>query len=82
MKERPPLLLALEVDEILRIEKSGSVGSIIRTPVWLTTCVTSGNEAMTRPSFVSEVYARCGTSLGGNVSTHPDRTFIEVRQEF
>ena len=36
-------------------------------PVWLTTCVTSGNEAMTRRALLVKSMLAVGPSLGGRV---------------
>jgi len=79
VKDGAPLFFSLQVDKVLRVEESGGVVAVVGTPVWLTTSVTSGNDAITKRACGEAILA-VGPSLGGSVLA-PDRAFIQVRQE-
>ena len=67
VEHRPPLVLGLEIDEIFGVEEAGGVGPSSGRPTWLTTCVTSGNEAKMTRAWLMTRLPSVGPVLGASV---------------
>ena len=78
MKDRPPIFLALQVDEVFGIKKASRIGPIIGTPGLTDHLCYFGKRSHHAASLVREVDARSGTFAGGQCSAHPNGTLIEV----
>ena len=83
VKDRTPLLLGQEIDKEFRIEKARCIGSVIRATN-LVDDLWDLRETKHRISTGSLRNTRtfCRPSAGSQSPTNPDRTFIQVRQEF
>src|SRR5262249_50444163 len=82
VEQRPPLLLRLQVHEVLRIEEAGDVGSV----VWASDLAHAARhlwkrrEDESRLTHEAHAFGRPGARRKS--PAHPDRAFVEMGQEF
>src|SRR5262245_62889314 len=82
MKCRTPLFLGLETDEILRIEETSRVGTVIGAAGLTCTGRCLRKRTKQNPRAVHQPDTFAWTRAWSECPAHPDRTFIQMRQEF
>ena len=81
MEDGTPLLLRLQIDEVLGVEEAGSVGAVVG-PAGLADHLRHFRKRRHDDArLVGEVDAGGGPFAGRQSSANPDRAFVEVRQK-
>ena len=82
VKAGPPLLLGLQIGEVLGIEEAGGIGSVVRTPGLAGALGHFGKRTKDESRLIHEPDAFGGSGAGSQRAAHPQRAFIQMRQEF
>ncbi len=81
VKDGTPLVLGLEVDEVLGIEEAGGVGAVVRAANLADDLGDLWEARQHDSGLVGDGEALGGAGAGGQGTAHPDGAFIEVGQE-
>src|ERR1019366_6946307 len=81
MEHRPPLLLRLEVHEILGVAESAGVGTVVGAPHFRHDFGDLGKGRENQSALVREAGALSEIGAVGQGAAGPDGAFVEVRQE-
>ena len=82
MKDGPPLFLGLQVHEVFGVEEAGGVGAVVGTPDLAGALRHFGKRAEHDARLVGDADAFAGAGAGRESAAHPERAFIQMRQEF
>ena len=81
MEDGAPLLLRLEIHEVLGIEETCGIGAVIGAASLADYLRHLRERGHDNARFISEIDARGGTFAGGQRPAHPDRAFVEMGQK-
>ena len=81
MEDGPPLFLGFQVHEVFRVEEAGRIRSVIRTPHLAGALRHFGKRTQQYAGLIREPDPFARPGAGGKSAAHPERTFIQVRQE-
>ena len=81
VEERTPLALGLQIDKVFGVEKTGGVGAVVGPSGLADDLRDLGKGGHHQARLVGEVDARGGAFAGGQCSTHPDGTLVEMGQK-
>ena len=82
MKDGTPLFLRLQAHEVLDVEEASVVGAVIGTASLAGALGRFGKRAKYNPRLIGYPDAFIGTCALSKRAAHPQRAFIQVRQEF
>ena len=81
VEDGAPLLLGLEVDEVLGVEEAGGVGAVVGAAGLADDLGDLGKGGEDDARLVHDAQALGGAGGGSERAAHPDGAFVEVRQE-
>ena len=82
MEHGSPLFFRFQIDEILSIEKAGSVGPVVRS-THLAGCGSDLRErSQDYASLIGQAKPFGGSGAWRECAAHPDGAFIQMRKEF
>ena len=82
VEDGPPLLLGLEIDEVLGVEEAGGVGAVVGAAGLADDLGDLGECVEADARLIHDTQALGGAGGGGERSAHPDGALVEVRQKF
>ena len=78
MEDRTPFFLQLKIDEILGVEKSGSVGAVVGTTDLTCDLGDFGERSEDDTGAIHDIDTHGGASTRRESSAHPNCAFIKV----
>ena len=81
MEDRPPFFLRLQIDEVLGVEEARRVGAVVRTADLAGHDSDLGKRGEKDSHLVRHADAFGRAGAGRKRAAHPDRAFVEMRQE-
>ena len=81
VEDGAPLFFGLQVDEVLGVEEAGGVGAVVGPAGLADDLGDLGERIQPDARLVHDAQALGGAGGGSKGAAHPDRAFVEVREE-